>query len=77
MLKSLYYDDNIVNVILTGKKSLIFNCYFLWKAHSTDQTTITRVSSSGTHFTAESTEAMRIKRNAHRHNILMQPRFEP
>ena len=36
-----------------------------------------RVSQPGTHFSAESTEAMQIKRPAQKHNILMQPGNQP
>ena len=34
--------------------------YFIQKAHSTEQTHFIRVFSSGTHFTTESIEAMKI-----------------
>ena len=50
---------------------------FLRTAHSTQQTPFKGVSAPGTRFSAESTEAMRIKCVAQGHNILMQPRFEP
>ena len=41
-------------------------------AHSSEQTTFTRLSPPGTHFTAESTEGMRIKSLAQGYNILVQ-----
>ena len=55
----------------------IFKCYFLRKAHSSEETTFTRVTLSGTHFSADSTEAIRIKCLAQGRNILMQSGFEP
>ena len=39
--------------------SLIFKCYFLRKAHGTEQAPFTRVFPSGTHLPAEFTKAMR------------------
>ena len=56
---------------------LIFMCYFLCKSHSTEQIPFTRVFLFGTHFTAESTEAMRIMCLAQGHDILMQSWCEP
>ena len=52
-------------------------CYFIQKAHSPEQTHIMRVFTSGTHLSAEMTEAMWIKCFAQGQNILMQPGFEP
>ena len=43
------------------KKKIRFKCYFLRKAHSTEQTPFNRVFKFGAHFTAESTEAMQSK----------------
>ena len=51
--RSLYQDTDYL--------ALIVKCYFLRRAHSTEQTPATMVLPSGTHFSAESTEAMRIK----------------
>ena len=59
------------------KKLSIFECCFHRRDHSAEQTHFTRVFPSDTHFTAESTEAMRIKYLAHSHNILIKPRFKP
>ena len=56
---------------------LIFKCYFLGKDRSSEQTPFSRVFTYGTHFTAETTEAMRIKCLAQEHNILMLLGFEP
>ena len=56
------------------KMALIFKCYFLQKAHNTEQAPFTKVFPSGAHLTAESTEAMCL---AQRQNTLMQPVFEP
>ena len=53
------------------KKSVIFKYYFLRKAHGTEHQL------SGTHFTDEYTEAMRIRCLAQGHNILMLSWFEP
>ena len=50
--------------------------YFLRKALSTEQIPFTKMFPSGAHFTAESTEAMRIKFLAQGHSILMQSEFE-
>ena len=47
------------------------------KAHSTEKTPFTRMSPPGTHFTAVSTEAIRIKCLAQGHNILILPGFQP
>ena len=58
------------------KNALIFKCYFLRRAHCAEQTPITRVFPSGTHFAAAPTDAMRIKCLAKGHNILMQPIIE-
>ena len=55
-------------------KTYTFKCSFLCKAHSTEQTPFMRVLQSGTHLSAESTEAMRIICLAEGHNI-MQPNF--
>ena len=52
------------------KNALIFKCYFLRSAHCTEQTPFTKLFPSGTHFTDESTEAMRINRLAQ--DILVQ-----
>ena len=43
------------------KNKSIFKCYVLRNAHRTEQTPITRVSSTGTHLSRESAEAMQIK----------------
>ena len=43
------------------KSALTFMCYFLQKAHSTEQTQFTRVFQTDTYVTAELTEAMRMK----------------
>ena len=59
------------------QKMLMSKRSFLRNAHNTEQTPFTRVHPSGTHFTAESTEAMHIKRSAHGYDILMEPRCEP
>ena len=58
------------------KYSLIFKCYFLRRAHGTKQTPFMMVFPSGTHLSAELTEAMQIKCLAQGHNALMQPRIE-
>ena len=55
------------------KNMLIFRCYFPRKAHSTEQIPFMRVFPSGTHHTAETTEAMRIKCLAQGHITLMLP----
>ena len=47
------------------------------KAHSTEQKPVTSVFPSGTHFTTELTEVMRVMCLAQGHNILIQPGFEP
>ena len=60
--------------MLSGEISPKNNYYYY---HSTKQTPITMVIQSGIHFAAESTETMRIECLAQRHNILMQPGFEP
>ena len=44
---------------------------------SSEKTPVTRVFSTGTHLSAESTVAMRIECLAQKHNILMNPDFEP
>ena len=59
------------------KNALICQCYLLGKAHSKEQTPLTRVFASGTHITAKSTEATRIKCLTQGHSILMQREFEP
>ena len=56
---------------------LIFKCYFLWRPHCSIQKPFTRVSLSGIHFSAESTEAMRTKCLAQGHNIQMQLLLKP
>ena len=53
---------------------MIFRCYSSEKLIALN--TFTSLSPPGTHFTAESTEAMRIKRLAQGRNILL-PGFEP
>ena len=57
--------------------ALIFKYYFLRKGHNVEQATLTRVFPSGTHFSAELTEAIQIKCHALGHNIQLQPGFEP
>ena len=57
--------------------ALIFKCYFLRKVHITEQTPFPRIFPSFIHLSAESPEAMQIKRFAQGHNILTQPRFGP
>ena len=54
---------------------LMFKCYFLRKAHCTEQTIFMSIFPSGNHLSAESTEAMWIKCLAQGH-MLMQPRVE-
>ena len=44
------------------KNTLTSKCYFLRRAHSTEQTSFMRAFPSGTHFTAESTEAAQLSR---------------
>ena len=56
---------------------MIYKCFLLRKAHSTEQTPFTKVFPSSTHFTAEATEAVRIKCLAQEYNILIQPGLEP
>ena len=51
---------NNSNFYQSSKTVLIFTCSYLREIHTTEQAAIVRVLSSGTHFTAESTEAMRI-----------------
>ena len=72
MSKIELYDKDILIQIYT----LIIKCYFLQNAHSTEQTPFTIVSPPGTHFTAESTEAMWIKCLALGQNTLMLLGFE-
>ena len=43
------------------KNTLINKYYLIQKFHGTEEIPLMRVSLSGTHFTAESTEAMQIK----------------
>ena len=52
-------------------------CYFLRRAHSTEQTPFTRVFPSGTHYSVETTKTTQIKCLPQGHNILMQQRIEP
>ena len=59
------------------KNALIFKCSFLRIAHSSKLAPFTRALLSGTHFTAESSEAMWIECLVQGNNILMQPGFEP
>ena len=67
----------IVIITIIIKNALNFRCFFLRRAHSTEQTPFTRVYPPGTHFTVESTDAMRIKCLPQGLNILMLPGFEP
>ena len=60
------------NITHTITKCFDVQCYFLQKAHSTEQSPIMVMCQPGTHFTAESTDAMRTKCLVHGHNILMQ-----
>ena len=53
--------------------ALIFKLLSPWNVHGTEQTQLTRVFQSGTHFTDVSTEAMWMMCIAHGHNILTQP----
>ena len=56
---------------------MIFKCcYFLQRAHSIEQAPLTMVMPSGTHFTADSTEAMQIKSLAQGHDKLTLPGFK-
>ena len=55
------------------KIALIFKCYFLRTAHSIEKSPFMMVFPSGTHFLAESTEAMRIGCLAQGYIMLMQP----
>ena len=55
------YDVIPQYIYILLKNTVILMCYFLLKAHSTEKTPVTRVFPTGTHFTAESTEAMLIK----------------
>ena len=59
------------------KSAFTVKCNILRRTHRPEQTPFTGVMLSGTHFTAEWTEAMRIKCLAQGHNILMLPGFEP
>ena len=63
--------------LLAENKCVCFRCYFFRNAHSTEQISFMSVFLSGTHFTAESTEAIQIKCLAQGHNLLMQPWFYP
>ena len=67
IIKKKYLQRKSVDflVLLAPKNVIALNKHF------------TRVFQCGTHFTAESTEAMRIKCLAQGHNILMQSEFEP
>ena len=62
--------SNFILIII----SVIFKCYSFEKPIALN--TLHEVVPAGTHFTAESTEAMRIKCLAQRHNIVM-PGFAP
>ena len=69
--RSLYQDTDYLALIVkcyflrrahsTEQTPATIKCYFLRRAHSTEQTPATMVLPSGAHFSAESTEAMRIK----------------
>ena len=62
-------------ILTFGQNALLFKCYFFQKANGTEQIHLTREFPSGTHFTAESTEAMHLKCIAQGHNIMMQTEF--
>ena len=51
------------------KNALILKCYFFLKTHRAQKKTFKRVFPSGTHFSAESTEAMPAKSIAQGHNV--------
>ena len=55
----------------------IFRFYFDQGVHRHEQTPLMRVLPSGTHWSAVSTEAMRIKCLAQEHDILIQFGIEP
>ena len=57
--------------------AMIFKCYSLRKAHSTEKARFTRVYPSGIYIISDSTETMRIKGLAHGRHMLMRSRFEP
>ena len=59
------------------KNVLIFKCYFLRKSHNTEQAVSMMLFPSGSHFTANSTEAMQIECPAEELSILVQPDFKP
>ena len=73
----LNYALLLYSVEIKNKNALIAKCYLILKVHSTEQTAFWKVFPSGTHFTAESTEVIRIKCLAQGHDIQMLPGFEP
>ena len=66
----------VINLCDEGSALIYMRC-FLRKAYSTEQTPFMRVSPPGTHFSAESSEAMRIKYLAEGQDILLQLGYEP
>ena len=67
----------VAQSLMEVKNELIFYVLFPRRAHSTEQTPFTKMSPPGTHFSADSIEAMRNKCLAQGHDILMQLEFEP
>ena len=71
---SLYY----AGCVTVGWQEVVIDLMpFLRRAHGTEHTPFTRISSPGFHFTAESTEAMRMRCLAQGHNRLGPVRFQP
>ena len=56
------------DIVYCIENELILKYHFLQRAHSTEQAPLTRVFPSGTHLSAESTEAMWIECLAQGHN---------
>ena len=54
-------------------KNTLFSAIFFRNANSTEHTSFTRVLPSGTHYSAESTEEVRIKSLDQGHNMFIQP----
>ena len=74
VVREAYVIKTVMNSIV---KTIIFYCYFLRRAHGTEQAPFTWLFPPGTHFTAVLTDEMRINCLAQLLNILMQPRFDP